>query len=68
MTTLEEFYDDESCLLANKKIPLLAMLCEDSIEGFDVSTTEPYSKLVEQKIWRVQKPFQTFQSTSVNGD
>ncbi len=49
-SSLEDFFEDEANVPANKNIPYLLMLSADSIDGFDILTTHPYWQLCGQKL------------------
>ena len=66
--SLEEYFEDEANVPVSKKIPYLIMLCTDSIDGFDVQTTYPYSVLCGQKLGGYKslfKPFKALLSTEI---
>ncbi len=60
--SLEDFFEDEANIPANKKIPYLLMLCTDCIDGFDVLISEPYSQLCGQKLGRYKSLFKPYKS------
>ena len=60
--SLEDFYDDEANVPASKKVPYLIMLCTDSIDGFDVQNTHPYSLICGQKLGGYKSLFKPFKA------
>ena len=62
VSSLEDFFEDEATLAASKKVPFLIMLCGDCIEDFDVTSTEPYSKLYGQKFGGYKSLFKPYKA------
>ncbi len=58
----KDFFEDEASLPASQKKMYLIMLCGDSIDGFDVARTDPYSKVYGQKIGGQKSLFKPFKA------